>query len=236
MIIPVSPVTVRIALETQSINNNGYVVHDIDVAELIEKADSVQYELQLCYATSSLYRSSVYHINKYARSITFFFMVGLDMYTGTMAVGTTRFSFAKVQTGLSEGEVQNAITNRLEAAATAGFSQNLTDVDDTDGCTITMPFADVSIIAAGHLVIYERGSAYSTSNVYETDFFHTPGTNEWRYKTSSGDFSLTLLTSDAVKTGIHITNVDAHNFDVFVTWYYNPDGCYLEEGSFTPGV
>jgi len=232
MIIPVSPVPVRIAIETQAINNNGYVVHDIDVAELIEKADSVQYELQICYGTTSLYRSAVYHINKYARSITFFFMVGLEMYTGTMAVGTTRFSFAKVQTGLSESEVRSIITS----SANAGLSQNLIDVDDTTGCTITMPFADIDIITAGHLVIYERGNAYSASNFYETDFYHTPGTNEWRYKTSSGDFSLTTLSRDTLKTGIHIVNVDAKNFDVFVTWYYNPDECYLAEGSFIPDV
>ncbi len=232
MIIPVSPVPVRIALETQAINNNGYVVHDIDVAELIEKADSVQYELQICYGTTSLYRSAVYHINKYARSITFFFMVGMDLFTATLSVGSNRCTFAKMSTGLSESEVRSLVTS----SAQAGLSQNLINVDDTEGCTITMPFADIDIIAAGHLVIYERGNAYSASNVYETDFFHTPGTNEWRYKASSGDFTLATLTRDTLKTGIHIVNTDAVNFDVFVTWYYNPDGCYLEEGTFVPDV
>ena len=234
MIIPVSPVPVRIALETQSINNGGYVVHDIDVAELIEKADSAQYELQLCYGTTSLYRSAVYHINKTAKTITFFFMVGQDLFTAAMTTANNKCTFAKMSAGLSEGEVQNLISNSITSLVSGGISQNLIDVDDTTGCTITMPFASADIIAAGHLVVYERGNAYTASNYYETDFYHTPGTNEWRYNSSSGDFSMTALTSNNVKTGIHIKNVDARNFDVFVIWYYNPDGCYLEEGSFTP--
>lgn len=99
MIIPVSPVPVRIALETQGITNNGYVVPDIDVNELIEKADSAQYELQICYGTTSLYRSILYQVNKTAKTITFFFMVGNDLYSAALTASNGRCTFKKIPFG-----------------------------------------------------------------------------------------------------------------------------------------
>lgn len=109
MIIPVSPIPVRIALETQTFSNNTYVTHDIDVTALIENVNSAQYELQLCYGTTSLYRSSVYHVSKYANSITFYFMVGQEMVSATLSASNNRCVFNKVSIGLDQNEVMNLI-------------------------------------------------------------------------------------------------------------------------------
>lgn len=233
MIIPVSPVPVRIALETQAINDNGYAVHNINVAELIEKADSAQYELQICYGTTSLYRSSVYHINKYARSITFFFMVGQDLFTATLSVGSTRCTFAKMYSGLTETEVRSLITT----VANEGLSQNLLQVSDEDGCSLTTPYTNKNISAAGHLYIH------TASDNYESEFIYTTSGFKLAKGTASsvlGGIQISDLTniqvSPNVKTGLYIQDSDFEKLDVFVTWYYNPEGCYLAEGYFVPDV
>lgn len=229
MNIPVSPIPVRISLETQAINNGGYAVHDIDVNSLIENANSAQYELQLCYGTASLYRSAVYHINKYGKTISFFFMVGTDLFVATLTTANNRCTFAKVSAGLSENEVVTLIQDEK----VKGVAQGVTNVDE-EGCTITMPFVDNSIRAAGHLLIFEEGSAYSTSNVIDTFIIHVPN-DQWRYKNSSlGDFSFTPVTIDGVNTGITIKSTDAREFSAYVIWYENFDGCTIELGEYTP--
>ena len=233
MIIPVSPVPVRIALETQAITNGGYVVHDINVAELIEKADSAQYELQICYGTTSLYRSAVYHINNYARSITFFFMVGADLFTATLSVGSTHCTFAKMSAGLSESEVRSLITS----SAQAGLSQNLLQVSDEDGCTLTTPFTNKDIAAAGHIYIHTASDDYDSDFVYTTAGFKLA---KGRASSDLGGIQISDLTniqvSPNVKTGLYIQDSDFEKLDVFVIWYYNPEGCYLAEGYFVPDV
>lgn len=228
MIIPVSPVPVRIALETQSINNGGYVVHDIDVAELFEKADSAQYELQLCYGTTSIYRSAVYHINKTGKTITFFFMVGQDLFTAALTAANNRCTFAKMSAGLSENEVLTIVQNEIND----GVGQYLASVDATDGFTISLP--DVASatgqFAAGRLLLIgpeQRG----------LDFYFNKFSG-WQIVDglpSGSDYKKTDLSVNGQKTGMHITYKEAgETFNAYVLWYANPDQCVVEEGSYTP--
>lgn len=232
MNIPVSPIPVRISLETQAINNGGSVVHDIDVKALLENANSAQYELQLCYDTTSLYRSSVYHINKNYKTISFFFMVGQDMFIATLTAANNRCSFQKMSAGISESEVRQIVTE----TANSGFSQNLLQVSDGDGCTLTMPYTNKDISASGHIYIHTASDDYDSDFVYTTSGFKLA---KGRNSSVLGGIVLSDLTDTSVtpnvKTGLYIQDDSFETLDVFVTWYYNPEGCYLEEGRFIPG-
>lgn len=228
MNIPVSPIPVRISLETQSINNGGSVVHDIDVNALIENANSAQYELQLCYGTTSLYRSAVYHINKNYKTISFFFMVGQDMFIASLTVANNTCSFQKMSAGISENEVLTIVQNEIKG----GVGVYLSSVDATEGFTISLP--DVASatgqFAAGRLLLI--GSECLGLDFYFNKF------SGWQIVgglPTGSDYTKTDLKVNAQKTGILIKYKEAgETFNAYVLWYANPDHCVVEEGSYTP--
>lgn len=233
MIIPVSPVPVRISLETASISNNGYVSTDIDVSKLIRDADSVLYEINVCKGVTVLYRSNTYQVNKSAGTIIFDIMVGSDLFSATLSASNKRCTFAKIDMGLSEGTVSNMINNAIDNLKVSGYSDNLVDVDATDGFTLTIPYVEgsSSIVCAGHLMLWET----EAGTAYETDFFYDPYsgftcTND----TVPSPFASLILTVGTVKTGRFYNASNISAFNCAVTFYYNPDGCYLATGSFTP--
>lgn len=235
MIIPVQPVPVRISLEAQAITNGGYLTTDIDIVKMIREAESVQYELNLCNGTMVLYRSVMYSVNKNLNTVTFFLMVGSDLFSATLSASNKRCTFAKIDMGLSEGTVSNMINNAIENLRISGYSDALVDVDDEDGCTLTTPYAATDITAYGHLYIH------TASDDYESDFAYTPSGFKLAKGTSSsvtGDIVISdqadISVTPPVKTGIYIQDAAFENLNVFVTWYDNPDGCYLATGQFTP--
>lgn len=239
MIIPVQPVPVRISLETQAINNGGYVTTDIDIEKMIRDAESVQYELNLCYGSTSLYRSSVYHVNKYLNTITFFFMVGSDIYSATLSVSNKRCTFAKIETGVSEGTVNSIVSNAIYTLMSTGYAENLTNVNYSEGFSITTPGSDTTgLIASGHILIVEGDDTTFTSydKFVSTDFWYGGASKGWQFKDpiAGSAFSATDITISGTKTAVHIVDRYFTNFNVYVIWYCNPDGCTIEEGDVSP--
>lgn len=99
MIIPVQPVPVRISVSADTITNNGYVTPDLDIEKLIRDSESNHYELNICYTATNLYRTDVYQVNKSAKSITFFFMIGNDLYSAALTSSNGRCTFKKIPFG-----------------------------------------------------------------------------------------------------------------------------------------
>lgn len=139
-------------------------------------------------------------------------------------------------TGVSESTVSIMISNAIESLKVSGYSDVLLDVDDDDGCTLTTPYTSTDIVAFGHLYIH------TASDDYESDFAYTPSGFKLAKGTSSsvtGDIVISdqadISVTPPVKTGLYIQDGGFENLNVLVTWYYNPDGCYMVTGSFIPG-
>lgn len=137
-------------------------------------------------------------------------------------------------TGISEYQAQSIAETAISNLMSTGYSENLVDVDDEDGCTITTPGSDTTgLVATGHIFIR------SSSEMYSSDFSYEGASNGFVFKEtfSGSEFTCSKIgtISPSVKTGAYIQDDSSNNFDVYVIWYYNPDRCTIEEGQYTPG-
>lgn len=124
MIIPIQPVPVRVSINTQYLTSSSYAQTDIDVDKMILEADSNLYELNLCYETTSLYRSVTYNVHKSSRAISWLIMVQNDWFFATLNASNKRLTFYKVPTMDADQVQAIAGAQTQEVLNSSGLSVN----------------------------------------------------------------------------------------------------------------
>lgn len=260
MIIPMTPENARITIQLTSADfEAGSFSHAVDIQKLYDIRNSCTYEFAIDYNGHEISNDYQLFYDDGTLYATVFFptndgqMLKLTLTDGEGVISKTEPELPAVTgadngkvltvssgawaaanpTGISEYQAQSIAATAISTLMSTGYSENLVDVDDEDGCTITTPGSDTTgLVATGHIFIR------SSSEMYSSDFSYEGASNGFVFKeTFSGtEFTCSKIgtLSPAVKTGAYIQDDSFNNFDVYVIWYYNPDGCTIEEGQYTP--